>query len=128
MPVLRFDRDRARTPEGAVALPVDALLSRLRAAVRKVRVKLTVRELTRAASILLLRTGVLVNMSADQPTRDDLRYGMTVEIVQEDKDNDNPLLGDIENIITEERTHPGGILVELQSGVQGRVRRIVTDE
>lgn len=67
-------------------------------------------------------------MSADRPTRDDLRRGMTVEIDQEGSENDQPLRGDIRVILSDERTEPGGIKVKLESGVVGRVRRIAPEE
>lgn len=60
-------------------------------------------------------------MSADIPTRDELRQGMSVEIEQENGDR---IVGDVGVILTDERTHPEGILVKLKSGVQGRVKRI----
>lgn len=66
--------------------------------------------------------------AADWPTREDLRYGLTVEIDQETTDNDDLLVGEIEKILTEEHTHPEGIEVKLQNGAVGRVRRIATDE
>ncbi|MFC6989439.1 DUF2196 domain-containing protein [Haloplanus sp. GCM10025708] len=64
-------------------------------------------------------------MSADLPTRRELRQGMTVEIEQPDGDR---ILGDVGVIKTDERTHPEGILVKLKSGAQGRVKRVVGDE
>lgn len=68
-------------------------------------------------------------MSSDLPSRDDLQRGMTVEVVQEQENNDGePLVGDIRVIRTDERTHPGGIKVELESGVTGRVKAIAPEE
>ncbi|MFB6141592.1 MAG: DUF2196 domain-containing protein [Halosimplex sp.] len=67
-------------------------------------------------------------MSSDLPSRDDLRRGMTVEVVQEQENNDGePLVGDIKAIVTDERTHPRGIEVTLESGVTGRVKSIAPD-
>lgn len=68
-------------------------------------------------------------MSSDRPTCDQLRQGMTVEIVQ-DADNNagEPLVGDIHSILTEKHSHPEGIEVRLESGVVGRVQRIATGE
>lgn len=60
-------------------------------------------------------------MSADLPTRDELVQGMTVEIEQENGDR---LIGEVGAILTDERTHPEGILVKLKSGVRGRVKEI----
>lgn len=66
-------------------------------------------------------------MSSDLPGRDDLRRAMTVEVVQEQADEDEPVVGDIETIVTDERTHPEGIEVKLESGVTGRVKSIAPD-
>ena len=68
-------------------------------------------------------------MSGERPTRDDLRQGVTVEIVQDQEENSGePLIGDVHSILTEEHTHPEGIKVRLESGVVGRVQRIATGE
>ena len=60
-------------------------------------------------------------MSADLPTRDELVQGMTVEIEQESGDR---IIGEVGVVLTDERTHPEGILVKLKSDAQGRVKRI----
>ena len=60
-------------------------------------------------------------MSADLPTRDELVQGMTVEVEQENGDR---IIGEVGAVLTDERTHPEGILVKLKSGVQGRVKEI----
>ncbi|MFW5905603.1 MAG: DUF2196 domain-containing protein [archaeon] len=60
-------------------------------------------------------------MSADLPTRDELVSGMTVEI---ERVNGDRIVGEIGAVLTDERTHPEGILVKLKSGAQGRVKRI----
>ncbi len=60
-------------------------------------------------------------MSADLPTRDELKKGLTVEIEQENGDR---IIGEVGVVLTDERTHPEGILVKLKSGVQGRVKHI----
>ena len=68
-------------------------------------------------------------MSGERPTRDELRQGVTVEIVQDQEENPGePLIGDVHSIITEEHSHPEGIKVRLESGVVGRVQRIATGE
>ncbi|MFB6165740.1 MAG: DUF2196 domain-containing protein [Haloarculaceae archaeon] len=68
-------------------------------------------------------------MADDLPTRESLMEGMTVEIVQEQENNaGEPLIGDIQTVITEENTHPQGIKVTLQSGATGRVKEIAPDE
>lgn len=63
-------------------------------------------------------------MSADLPTRDELVQGMTVEVEQVNGDR---IVGEVGAVLTDERTHPDGILVKLKSGVQGRVKRIGQD-
>lgn len=60
-------------------------------------------------------------MAVDLPTRDELRQGMFVEIEQENGDR---IVGEIAAIRTDERTHPEGILVRLNSGATGRVKQI----
>lgn len=60
-------------------------------------------------------------MAADLPTRNELEQGMTVEIEQENGDR---IIGEVGAVLTDERTHPDGILVKLKSGAQGRVKRI----
>ncbi|MFH5798665.1 DUF2196 domain-containing protein [Haladaptatus sp. CMAA 1911] len=70
-------------------------------------------------------------MSADTPTREELRRGMTVEIEQtnaENADEAEPLRGDIAKVLSEEHSEPGGVKVELESGITGRVKRIAPDE
>ena len=64
-------------------------------------------------------------MAANQPNRDDLRRGMTVEVEQEQENNaGEPLVGDIRVVLTDEHSHPQGIKVELESGVVGRVKEV----
>jgi uncharacterized repeat protein (TIGR03833 family) len=60
-------------------------------------------------------------MSADLPTRNELTTGMTVAIEQENGDR---LIGEVGAVLSDERTHPDGILVKLKSGVKGRVKEI----
>lgn len=70
-------------------------------------------------------------MSVDRPTREDLSRGMTVEIEQtnaENADEAKPLRGEIAKVLSEEHTEPGGVKVQLQSGITGRVKRIAPDE
>ncbi|WP_435153693.1 DUF2196 domain-containing protein [Haladaptatus sp. DFWS20] len=69
-------------------------------------------------------------MSAERPTRDELRRGMAVEIEQtnaENADEAEPLRGDIAKILSEEETEPGGVKVELESGITGRVSSVVAE-
>lgn len=50
---------------------------------------------------------------------------MTVTIVQEqENDPGGPIVGDVRQVVTDEHSHPGGILVELESGATGRVKAI----
>jgi uncharacterized protein YwbE len=63
-------------------------------------------------------------MAADLPTRNELVQGMTVEVEQVNGDR---IVGDVGVGLTDERSHPEGILVKLKSGVQGRVKRIGPD-
>lgn len=67
-------------------------------------------------------------MSGDRPTRDDLARGTTVAVDQPDEDEGEPIIGDVRRIITDEHTTPGGITVELESGVTGRVLQTDPDE
>jgi uncharacterized repeat protein (TIGR03833 family) len=60
-------------------------------------------------------------MAAGLPTRDELVTGMTVEVEQKNGDR---IVGEIGAILSDERTHPEGILVKLKSGVRGRVKEI----
>lgn len=60
-------------------------------------------------------------MSSDLPTRNELQPGITVEVEQENGDR---IIGEVGAVLSEERTHPEGILVKLKSGVRGRVKRI----
>ena len=67
-------------------------------------------------------------MATDLPTRDELRRGMTVRVVQEQDNNPGePLIGDIQTVLSDENSHPEGIKVKLQSDVTGRVKEVVTD-
>ncbi|WP_266077072.1 DUF2196 domain-containing protein [Haladaptatus caseinilyticus] len=69
-------------------------------------------------------------MSAERPTREELRRGMTVEIEQtnaENADEAEPLRGDIAKILSEGETEPGGVKVELESGITGRVKSVVVE-
>lgn len=68
-------------------------------------------------------------MSTERPTADELRQGITVEIVQGDQDVEStekePIIGEIGTIYGDE---PEGPKVELKSGVVGHVQSIVHDE
>ncbi|SIR06666.1 conserved hypothetical protein [Haladaptatus litoreus] len=69
-------------------------------------------------------------MSADRPTREELRRGMAVEIEQtnaENADEADPIQGNIAKILSEEHTEPGGVKVELESGITGRVKSVVPE-
>jgi uncharacterized repeat protein (TIGR03833 family) len=60
-------------------------------------------------------------MSADLPTKRELEPGMTVEVEQENGDH---IIGEVGAVLSDERTHPEGILVKLASGIRGRVKQI----
>ncbi|WP_205254072.1 DUF2196 domain-containing protein [Halostella sp. JP-L12] len=63
----------------------------------------------------------------DTPRAEDLRRGMTVEIVQDQQDE--PIIGDIQTVRTSEGREPeGGPEVKLESGAVGNVTQIVPDE
>ncbi|WP_049970679.1 DUF2196 domain-containing protein [Haladaptatus cibarius] len=69
-------------------------------------------------------------MSADRPTREELRRGMSVEIEQtnaENADEAGPIQGNIAKILSDEHTEPGGVKVELESGITGRVKSVVPE-
>ena len=68
-------------------------------------------------------------MSNERPTAEELRQGVTVEIVQGDKDveatDEEPIIGEVATVYGDE---PEGPEVELKSGVVGHVQSVVTDE
>ncbi len=68
-------------------------------------------------------------MSGERPTAEELRQGMTVEIVQDDADprseDTEPIVGEVGTIYGDE---PEGPHVKLKSGVVGHVRSVSTDE
>ncbi len=56
---------------------------------------------------------------------------MTVEIEQTNADNADdadPLVGDVVRFLSDEHTQPGGVKVELESGVTGHVNRVAPDK
>jgi len=63
-------------------------------------------------------------MAVDLPTRDELTKGVFVEVEQENGDR---IVGEVGAVLTDERTHPDGILVKLKSGARGRVKEIHPD-
>ncbi|WP_293030859.1 YwbE family protein [Natronococcus sp.] len=68
-------------------------------------------------------------MSSERPTAEELRQGLTVEIVQEDQDvhseDTEPLIGEVGTVYEDT---PHGPHVELKNGVVGHVQSIVHDE
>ena len=68
-------------------------------------------------------------MSAERPTADELRQGLTVELVQEDQnvhaEDTEPLVGEIGTVYEDD---PDGPRVQLKSGVVGHVQAVVHDE
>lgn len=68
-------------------------------------------------------------MSNERPTAEELRQGVTVEIVQGDQDvqseDTEPIIGEVATIYGDE---PEGPQVELKNGVVGHVQSVVHDE
>ncbi|SMH70229.1 conserved protein of unknown function [Candidatus Nitrosotalea okcheonensis] len=59
------------------------------------------------------------------PTRDKIRIGISVSIVQKQDQHTGKLTdGIVKRILTSSSSHPHGIKVELQSGKIGRVQKI----
>ena len=67
-------------------------------------------------------------MSSDRPAADELRQGMTVQIVQEDANvesaDEEPIRGEVATIYADD---PNGPHVELKSGVVGYVQSVVSE-
>ncbi|THE63499.1 DUF2196 domain-containing protein [Salinadaptatus halalkaliphilus] len=68
-------------------------------------------------------------MSNERPTAEELRQGITVEVVQGDQDVQSterePIVGEVGTIYEDS---PDGPEVVLKNGVVGHVQRIVHDE
>ncbi len=66
-------------------------------------------------------------MSLDKvPSRDKIRVGLTVQIVQKkDQRTGNLTEGVVKRVLTSNNFHPHGIKVELDDGKIGRVQKIV---
>ncbi|RQG99001.1 DUF2196 domain-containing protein [Natrarchaeobius oligotrophus] len=68
-------------------------------------------------------------MSEERPTAEELRQGLTVEIVQGDQNvrstDREPIVGEVATIYEDD---PMGPEVELKTGVVGHVQSIVHDE
>jgi len=61
------------------------------------------------------------------PDRSSIQSGMQVEInPQRDRTRKQLVIGIIKDILTKTDKHPHGILVELESGEKGRVKKIVS--
>ncbi|MCE9652891.1 MAG: YwbE family protein [Nitrosarchaeum sp.] len=60
------------------------------------------------------------------PSRDKIKIGTTVQIVQkQDQRSGNLTQGMVKRILTSSNSHPHGIKVELDDGKIGRVQNIV---
>lgn len=60
------------------------------------------------------------------PTRNQIRIGVLVSIVQKHDQRSGHLTdGKVKRILTSSSSHPHGIKVELDSGVIGRVQKII---
>lgn len=63
----------------------------------------------------------------DAPSRDKIRIGVMVQIVQkQDQRTGNLTEGIVKRILTSSNFHPHGIKVELDNGKIGRVQNIIT--
>jgi len=63
----------------------------------------------------------------DVPSRDKIRIGVMVQIVQkQDQRTGNLTEGIVKRILTSSNFHPHGIKVELDNGKIGRVQNIIT--
>jgi uncharacterized repeat protein (TIGR03833 family) len=62
----------------------------------------------------------------DIPSRDKIRLGITVHIIQKHDQRSGHLTeGKVKRILTSSNFHPHGIKVELDSGKIGRVQNII---
>lgn len=62
----------------------------------------------------------------DAPRRQDIRPGLTVEVVQKrDQPTGRRTRGVVRDVLTRSPTHPHGIKVRLTSGEVGRVQAIL---
>ena len=60
------------------------------------------------------------------PSRDKIKIGATVQIVQkQDQSTGNLTEGRVKRILTSSNVHPHGIKVELDNGKIGRVQNII---
>ena len=65
----------------------------------------------------------------DGSTRSDISPGMRVAIVlEEDQASGRLTEGIVRDLLTRSPSHPHGIKVRLESGLVGRVKRILQDE
>ncbi|QFU81400.1 DUF2196 domain-containing protein [Natronorubrum aibiense] len=68
-------------------------------------------------------------MSNERPTAEELRQGITVEIIQDDQDvqstDREPIVGEIGTVYEDT---PDGPKVELKTGVVGHVQSVVHDK
>ncbi|OVE85458.1 DUF2196 domain-containing protein [Natronolimnobius baerhuensis] len=68
-------------------------------------------------------------MSNERPTADELRHGITVELVQGDQDvqseDREPIIGEIGTVYEDD---PAGPKVELKNGAVGHVQSVVHDK
>lgn len=68
-------------------------------------------------------------MSNERPTAEELRQGLTVEVIQGDQDvqseDKEPVIGEIGTVLGDD---PNGPKVELKNGAVGHVQSIVPDK
>lgn len=68
-------------------------------------------------------------MNADGTKRDNIDIGMSVSVnPQNDKTRKTLIDGNVEEILTNADTHPHGILVRLNDGTVGRVKKILSNK
>ena len=84
---------------------------------------------TSAGTTLFDATDPSSRMSNERPTAEELRQGVTVEVVQGDQDvqseDKEPVIGEVATVYGDE---PEGPEVELKNGVVGHVQSIRHDE
>ena len=67
------------------------------------------------------------NTNSDGRVRKNIQIGSTVEVVQKNHQRSGQLTqGIVKRLLTNSPNHPHGIKVQLESGVVGRVKNIVT--
>ena len=64
----------------------------------------------------------------DGSKRDDIKAGITVEVVEKHNQRSGKVTkGVVKDILTKSSTHPHGIKVRLGNGIVGRVKNIIAE-